>query len=146
MFNFCSHHRMPRADIDAIADAESARLLVTSMMSTPMRHETITVLLDHEHRGITVFRVLEDPDARPDAIFDVAEVIVGGAHLRDHVGAVIMASIRPGGSDELDDAERWLSLDDQFESAGIELVEWFVVGRRISCPRSLVGDPARFVA
>ncbi len=33
-----------------------------------------------------------------------------------------------------DDPERWIEADLQCDDAGVELVEWFVIGRHIVCP------------
>jgi hypothetical protein len=142
MTNFCSAHRLPRAGVDPINDPAIALALIGSLLSVPPERETFAILLDHERRGMSVLHLVDDP--HPDAVFDVAELIVECAHRQVQFGAVILVSVRPRESDELADADRWLELSDQFEGAGIELVEWFVIGRTTNLPRVLVGDLPRW--
>jgi len=143
MTHFCSGHRLPRAGIDPIDDSDLALdfLLAMSDLNTP---ETVALLLDEQRRGITILHVTGNPD--PDAMFLAIDTVIGSARTSDRAGAVILASIRPGGSDELDDLDRWIEASEQLEMAGLELIEWFVIGRTVSCPRTLVGDPPRWSA
>ena len=85
------------------------------------------------------------PGHGDDVVLEVAEWLLAAAR-HDDVGAVLLASVRPGRGDELDDAERWLTLDELLGAAGVELLEWYVVGRGVSCPRVLVGEPPRWGA
>ncbi len=66
----------------------------------------------------------------------------------DEFGSVVVASVRVPvpGVDDLDerDVDRWLECSSMLDDAGIELLEWFVIGRRIHCPRDLVGEPRRW--
>jgi hypothetical protein len=142
MTNFCSTHRFPRAGVDPIIDPAIAAAFVCSLVSSPSMRETFAVLLDHERRGMGILHLVDDP--HPDAIFDLAEAIGNCIHEHSEIGAVILASVRPNGSDELADAGRWLELSDHFETVGVELVEWFVIGRTTSLPRTLIGDPQRW--
>jgi hypothetical protein len=142
MTNFCAAHRLPRAGVDPIHDPALALALIGSMLSSPPERETFAILLDHERRGISILHLVDDP--HPDAVFDVAELIIAAAYQQARFGAVILVSVRPNEPDELADADRWLELSDQFDTAGIDLVEWFVIGRTINLPRTLVGDPQRW--
>ena len=135
---------LPVADVETIADARTALALIDAVRADPPTHETIAILLDSEHRGCTIINV--DGTVDNDSVLHVADYITETAHRVDDIGAAIIASIRPGGSDELDDLERWLTVDEQLHMVGVELVEWFVIGRSVSCPRSLLGDPTRWVA
>lgn len=136
-------HRFPTAGIDPIDDA-AARLLFDAMRSVPARYETIVVLLDPERRGHSIITV--DGTYDGDAVFEVAELAAAVADRCADIGAVVIASVRPGGSDELDDIERWLELDHRFAGATVELVEWYVYGRAVLRPRQLVGAPDRWAA
>ena len=135
---------LPVADVDQIVDARTALALIDALASNPPVHETLAILLDREHRGSTIVNI--DDTVDNDSVLRVADLVTEVAHRVDDIGAVIIASFRPSGSDELDDLERWLTIDEQLGLVGVELLEWFVVGRSISCPRSLFGDPARWVA
>jgi len=134
----------PIAEVDAIDDAATALALINEFASRPQAHETLAVLLDREHRGTTILNV--DGTVDNDSVLWVADHVTDVAHRVDGVDAVIIASYRPGGSDELDDIDRWLTIDEQLGLVGIELVEWFVIGNAVSCPRSLLGDTSRWAA
>lgn len=142
MTKFCSAHRLPRSLVAPLTDPHAAAALMGSLLSVPPARETFALLLDHHRRGMTVLHVVGSP--HPDVVFEVAELVVDCAHQNDEFGAAILVSVRPGQGEELADADRWLELSDRFDSAGIELVEWFVVGRGVSLPRTLVGDPPRW--
>ena len=58
---------------------------------------------------------------------------------------VVIASVRPTGDVEADDAQRWCRASDVVESHGMTLLEWFVLGRSgVDCPRDLTGEPDRW--
>ena len=97
------------------------------MVSDPMRTETIVLLLDHERRGIGVMVV--SGTIPLDSIFDVLDVITS----IDSTNWAVSSSHRSAagsGVDDLDerDVDRWLECSSMLEDAGIELVEWFVIG------------------
>lgn len=135
---------LPVARADRIDDASTAQSLIATLASDPPVHETLAILLDREHRGVKVVNV--DGTVDNDSVLLVADLVSEMACRIDEIGAVIIASFRPGGSDELDDVERWLTIDEQLGLVGVELVEWFVIGRSVSCPRSLFGDASRWAA
>ncbi len=73
----------------------------------------------------------------------------------DELDGVIIASVRTPSTvdshdlatpDDVEDADidRWFEMSHLAEQAGIELVEWFVVGRSITCPRDLIGAAPRW--
>lgn len=137
--------RVPRAGVDPIDDPGTALALVRATMASPMRHETMAVLLDDRRRGVAVFTV--DRTTRPDAVLEVTEVVCHTAtygDLRGHLGALILVSVRPGEGERFDDLDRWIEVSSRCDEVGIDLVEWFVVGDAVSCPRTLLGAPARW--
>ncbi len=133
---------LPIAHVDRIEDAATALAMFDAFASDPPIYETLAILLDREHRGSTVVNVAGTVD--PDSVLAVADFLTDAAHLNNAIDAAIIASFRPGGSDELDDIDRWLAIDDQLSVVGIELVEWFVIAGSVSCPRSLLGDAPRW--
>lgn len=135
---------LPTAELDRFDDPSVALALIDALTSHPPKPETIAILLDREHRGSTIMNF--DRTVDTDSILRVADAVTERAICVEEVGAVVLASIRPGGSDELDDIERWLTIDEQLGMFGIELVEWFVIGRSVSCPRALFGDAPRWIA
>lgn len=136
--------RLPVAEVDRFDNPSTALALVDALASTPPVHESIVILLDDDHRGSTIMNF--DGTVDNESVLHVADAVIERAHFVDDVGAAIIASIRPGGCDELDDVERWLTIDEQLGLFGIELVEWFVIGHSVSCPRALLGDASRWIA
>jgi len=141
------HRRLPRAGIDAIDDAESALAMIALAIDHPLRHETIVIVLDQARRGRTV--VVVDGTEEPDAVIDVVECIT---QADESIGAIVVCSVRPpctahgaDGADATDaDVDRWLEMSEVADVVGVEVLEWFVVGRTISCPRDLLGEPPRW--
>ena len=144
MSNACSLHRLPRAGVDRIESEVTALAMVTMMIDQPMRSETIAMLLDHEHRGISLLVV--SGTVPFDSLFDVLDLVIQAAP--PEVGAIVVATVRPPtpGVSDLDefDVDRWLEASDMVEDAGLELLEWFVVGAAVNRPRDLVPEPPRW--
>lgn len=83
----------------------------------------------------------------PDALFDVIAICVEGTRRDPGICAVVLASSRPDGDTRPDDVHRWLEASDQCCAGGLELVEWFVLGRSgPQCPRESFGEPDRWAA
>jgi len=141
MSSFCPAHQFPQAHVDPIDD-DRAQLIIASIIDLPLRPEIVAVIVDHQRRGVAIIDV-DDVD-HPDGVHTVADLVIGIADLHPSAGGVILASVRPEGGDELDDIERWLDLDHDLAAAGIELVEWYVIGTSVSRPRALLGAPDRW--
>jgi len=146
MSNDCSLHRLPRAGIDPIDSEFMALSMLSLMIDAPMRSETVVMLLDHEHRGISLLVVSRTVPF--DSLFDVIDVVIQSQH--PELGAIVVATIRPPapGVPDLDehDVDRWLEASEMVEDAGLELLEWFVIGATVNCPRDLVPEPPRWTA
>lgn len=146
MSSNCSLHRLPRAGIDPI-DSEPVALAVLDMVvSTPLRHETIVVFLDQQRRGISILVV--SGTIAFDSLFDVLDVVIDVGIEIDELGAVVLYTVRPptAGVADLDgrDVDRWLEASAMLDDAGIELLEWFVVGALVTSPRDQLGEPPRW--
>ncbi len=136
-------HPVPRGGIDPIRSAEDA--LAVLALAAPYGHDTIVILLDAERRGTSVMVVTDTVD--PDALFGVIDVCVAAAPPDTRIEAMVVASSRPDGDVEPDDVHRWLEASDQCRAGGLELVEWFVLGRTgPRRPRELFGEPERWAA
>lgn len=144
MSNHCSARRLPRAGVDPIDSELVAFSMLAHVIARPPRAETVALLLDDQRRGISVL-VVSGSD-RPDAIFDVLDLIIHNDTHGDELGAVVLASVRPGGGLERADVDRWLEASDTLADRGVELVEWFVIGSGVNCPRDLLGEPPRWRA
>ena len=139
------HHRLPRAGVDTISCAETALLTLAMAIQRPLRAETVTLLLDDQRRGIAVAVV--SGTRQPDDVLEVVECFTRSAAHGGRVGSIIVASVRPDRSDEATtatDVDRWLEMSDIAEQAGVELLEWFVIGDEVTCPRDQLGEPPRW--
>jgi hypothetical protein len=139
-------HRVPRAGIDPIRSHEVAIDVIGMAIHQPLRPETIMLLLDHRHCGSTV-AVVNDT-AGDDDVLDVVERITAAATRDASIGAVVVASVRPGqvaaGVGDAD-IDRWLELSDIVEECEAELLEWYVITPdAVTCPRDLLGEPPRW--
>ena len=139
------HYRLPHAGVDRISCAETALLMLAMTIQQPLRAETVTLLLDDERRGIAVTVV--SGTYQPDDVLEVVECLTGSAAHGGRVGSIIVASVRPQLSDEstiATDVDRWLEMSDIAEQAGVELLEWFVIGADVTCPRDQLGESPRW--
>jgi hypothetical protein len=165
MSNECSLHRLPRAGVDPI-DAPTALSMLTQIAHRPRRYETIVLMLDYERRGLGVMVV--SGTVALDAMFDVLDVIISLDS--DELGAIVVGSVRPshgvldgpdpdrrvidghdidkqqGGAVDLDahDLDRWLEATAMVDDRGLDLLEWFVIGHTVTCPRDVFGEPPRW--
>ena len=138
MSRSCSTRRIPRGYIDPIESRADA--LAVLSLAAPFGHDTVAILLDTERRGIGIVVVTGTTD--PDAIFGVIDVCVHSQY-RD-IGGLILATGRPGGDMQAADRDRWIEATMHCDDGGIELVEWFIIGEHIACPRDLAGEPPRW--
>jgi hypothetical protein len=107
--------------------------------------DPIVILLDAEHRGSSILIVSHTDDL--DAMFHVLDHCLAATRDRPEIASLVLASSRPTGDVEPDDIHRWLEASDQCAAAGLELAEWFVLGRSgPQCPRRLFGEPERWTA
>lgn len=141
-----SHHRLPRAGCDRIVDAETALATFAVSMQHPPRAETIALLLDSDRRGRAIVVVSETYDA--DAAIEVVECLTRTV---DGLGGLVVATVRPDSAGHHPapcvgraDVDRWLEMSELAEQVGVELVEWFVIGRRVVCPRDALGEAPRW--
>ena len=138
-----SFHAVPRGGIDPIRSADDA--LAVLALGAPYGNDTIVILLDTDRCGCSVMVVTDTVE--PDALFRVIDSCLEATRRHPVIDAVILASSRPDGDTEIDDVHRWLEASDQCRAGGLELVEWFVLGRSgPRCPRQLFGEPERWTA
>ena len=134
--------RLPRAGIDRIDHPDIALATIAMAISRPHRSETILLLLDEARSGRAI--VVVSGTTEPDQVIEVVECVTQGEGC-EHIGAIVIASARPDGDDEHPgDVDRWLEMSEIASLAGIELLEWFVIGRTISCPRDRLGETPRW--
>lgn len=135
--------RLPRAGIDTIDHPDTALATIALAITRPLRSETVLLLLDEARCGRAI--VVVGDTTHPDQVIEVVECIT---QADEHLGAIVVASARPEGGDapgdDPGDIDRWLEMSDIAALAGVELLEWFVIGRTISCPRDLLGEAPRW--
>jgi H2-forming N5,N10-methylenetetrahydromethanopterin dehydrogenase-like enzyme len=130
--------RVPRGGPDPIRSADDALAIVA--LAAPFGHDTVALLLDDDRRGRAI--VVVHGTVEPDALFHTIDLCL---HRHDvDLGALVLATSRPGGWTVPDDVDRWVEASLQCDDAGVELLEWFVIGLDITCPRELAGDPPRW--
>lgn len=139
------HHRLPRAGIDVIDDSATAFAMLSMSIHRPLRHETILLLLDQARRGRAIVVVADTVAA--DSAIEVVECITH-ANAGDGLAGIVVASVRPDdtGLPDVDaaDIDRWMEMSDLSDAVGVELLEWFVIGRSVRCPRDRLGEPPRW--
>jgi hypothetical protein len=135
-------HHPPRAGVDPIDSQERALTVVRLARHRPARAETIVILLDHARCGLAIVAV--SGTEHPDDVLTVVERVTAPAALGGAVGAIIVASSRPGDEAGDADVDRWLELSDIADCAGVDLLEWFVIGERVTCPRDQLGELPRW--
>lgn len=145
MHHHTLHRRLPRAGVDLIGDGATAFAMLALSIHRPLRDETILLLLDETHCGRTIVVVTDT--TQPDAVLEVVECITHSAPT-DGLAAIVVGSVRPDddGSDAVEEADvdRWLEMSEIADSSGIELLEWFVIGRSVRCPRDRLGESPRW--
>jgi hypothetical protein len=142
-------HRLPRAGIDPITSHDDALVTVAMAVHRPLRHETIVVLLDDERRGLALVVVTDT--TCPDDVLEAVECLTRPTTHAGRAGAIVVGSVRPSqpGRRDVDadadrDVERWLELSEIAEGHGVELLEWFVLGAEVRCPRDDLGEAPRW--
>lgn len=141
-------HRLPRAGIDPITSHDDALVTVAMAVHRPLRFETIVVLLDDERRGLALVVVTDT--TCPDDVLEAVECLTRPTTHASRAGAIVVGSVRPGphtrdhDPDIERDVERWLELSEIAEGHGVELLEWFVIGSEVRCPRDDLGEAPRW--
>jgi len=140
------HQRpLPRARVDRIDTFDVALDVLAHAADCPLVPQTIVVGLDDRHRGRSIHVIAGT--LHPDALLDVLDHLLVARRRRSPRNdgeAVLAATVRPGGDVLRSDVDRWLEASRLTDEVGVELLEWFVVGRRLVCPRDLLGERPRW--
>lgn len=142
MFPSLSCSNLPRAHIDPIATPFDALRLILMMVGSGTSAETLVLTLDDRRCGVSITNVSGTDD--PDAVLGVVDALAESARASLEIAGLVIASVRPSGEFDVTDMARWHEVDQSCRESDIELVEWFVVGTSISCPRGFCGVPARW--
>lgn len=101
---------------------------VVLLARRPDEPSTIVLLLDHQRRGLTCVCVGERAHAEAAGV--VADFCVEVARATPALGAVVLASCRPGPAPWPDAADlaAFPDLRARLAAAGVALVDWLLVG------------------
>ena len=136
------HHRLP-AGVDTISCAETALLTLAMAIQRPLRAETVTCC--------STINGAASPSPspgthQPDDVLEVVELHAQRRPRRprrQHHRR--QRAPRPQRrATTATDVDRWLEMSDIAEQAGVELLEWFVIGGEVTCPRDQLGEPPRW--
>jgi len=142
-----SRSHPPRAD-QPIRSAIDAIAVVSLAIHRPLEFETIGFLLDDHARSNTITVVTGTTE--PDSVLAVAECLALAAADSPSLCGLVLATVRPDLPPHMPatmpgDVDRWIEANSITEAHGIELIEWFVVGKSgVACPRDILGDPERW--
>ena len=75
MCESCTNHQLPRAGVDPLDDDATALALLSAVIASPPRSETIAILLDSARRGRSI--VVVSGTERPDDLLRVVDVLAG---------------------------------------------------------------------
>ncbi len=134
---------VPRAHRDPITNPHDALLLVLFLLDPSPDGTAMIITVDDTMRGLGVLSVTGV--SGPQQVLSVIDYIAEASYAHPDVSGLLVASTHPTSSGlGVADLEAWHDADLTCRDAGLELVEWFVVGSSVSCPRELGGIPARW--
>ncbi len=141
----CSPMRaIPRAHRDPLRTPVDALLLIMLLLEPDALDEIMVLVLDDARCGIAVLRVTGTED--PDTLLGVVDCVTEATRASPEAAGVIFVSSRASSAVGVDDLRRWHEADESCADADLDLVEWFVMGEGVSCPRELCGVPPRWAA
>jgi hypothetical protein len=127
------------ADLPVLTPQDALGVLLAGDAGNPA---VMCLLLDAGRRGLACLEVAGSADT--DAVLDVAELLLSAVEDEPAVGYVVLGSRRATHRPQPGETELFVQLRDQFEDAGLVLVDWFLLaGRRATSMAELTGtdDP-----
>ena len=116
---------VPRAHRDPITTATQALSVFSLAVTRPLRPETLVLMMSKDHRGIGLFALNSGND-----LGSLIDDIVGRCAAENLARAISIASVRPRWQLHSDFDREWNTASGTCARAGIQLVNWFIVGRR----------------
>jgi len=144
MFDNPPLRAIPRAHRDPLRSPFDALLLIMLLLEHDAQNETLVLVLDDARRGIAVMRVTGTGD--PDTLLGVVDQVAEASRASSEAAAIVLVSARQCSAVGIDDMHRWHEADESCADADLELIEWFVVGNEVTCPRVLCGVDSRWAA
>jgi hypothetical protein len=141
----CPTQPRPPAAAQPLVDPMAALHLVSAVFREPAEEETVCILLASDRTGLGCVSVAGAASA--DSALRVARLAAAAAEHGGPLGAVVVATSRPGWShlpDECDEVCFSLMRED-LAAAGVVLVDWFLVDAgRAGSMAELGGHPSRW--
>lgn len=126
---------IPRPFIDPIHSLVKALGITSMVMQRPRTASTIVLVVDQERRGLHLNRFAP-------LTHGVFHDIVSDVSRLDNAHGVMLCSVRSTSPIHSSDLDLWQCGHTVFNNAGLEFVDWCVVGTGgYYCPRSLIGSP-----
>jgi hypothetical protein len=133
---------LPSARLDPVDSFSEALWLMLSTIDTEPIAETVLFVLDDTRCGVGVTHV---ESRGPDDVVAAVDWIASTAGSTVEAAGLIVGSVRPNGGAELGDLARWAQIAELCDEAGLELLEWIVLGSSgVTCPREVSGAPPRW--
>lgn len=124
-----------------VLNERSTQLLIEQCVHRPLRHETIIIPLDTQHRAFTILCIADT--TYPDAEVEVVDFF--SPISAEHNPHLVVATVRPAANVDGRDIDRWLEMSEIAYRAGTELLEWWVVSERgFWSPRDQLGETPRW--
>lgn len=128
---------VPRAHRDPINSATQALSVFSLAITRPLRPETLVLMMSHDHRGVGLVALNNGRDLR-----FLIDHIVGRCAAENTARAIAIASVRPQLQSQLHCGIEWTKASDICQRAGVQLVDWFIVGRHgVHRPRIIAHEP-----
>ena len=128
---------VPRAHCDPITSATQALSVFSLAIMRPLRAVTLVVRISRDHRGVGLFALNDGGDIR-----SLIDHIVARCAAQNAARAVAIVSVRPQRRPQFHLGNEWTTACDVCRQAGVQLVDWFVVGRHgVICPRVIAHEP-----
>jgi hypothetical protein len=128
---------VPRAHRDPINSATQALSVFSLAITRPLRPETLVLMMSHDHRGVGLIALNNGGDLR-----SLIDHIVGKCAAENTARAVAIASVRPHLHSQFHSAIEWTKANEICQRAGVQLVDWFIIGRHgVNRPRIVAHEP-----
>jgi hypothetical protein len=123
------------ADLPVLTPQDALGVLLAGDAGAPA---VVCLLLDASRRGLACLEVAGAADT--DAVLDVAELLLGAVEDEPGLGYIVLGSRRTSARPEPGEAELFVQLRDQFDDAGLVLLDWFLLaGQRATSIAALTG-------